>query len=577
MKASSKSALALLVLFLFPAAGTAEERWYVFSIAGTPVGYMREETEGTRARTEVFARLSRLGKSLELRFETATTEDADGNLETLEYEAQLSKNPMRVAVRLERDRIVIATPPHERAVERGTTPVIGPLAAAKLTAQRLLGAGDEVEYALFSPELQRVVKVRRRLVAIGERVQCNGATARRIEETVEGLPAPRTVWVDGSAVPVADSVAGPFGPMATCRASKESALAANGTLPADAYEKTLARSNVRLADPFAVERIVLRIRPRAGAPALPDFAADTQRVLAAGLVEIARPERRRVPGAPPADREFLEPNALVESANEDVARIARELKRPDEYDTAIALTTWTADNLSLDGGIVMAPASELVRDRRATCMGYATLLAALARAAGLPSRVAMGYVYYGGIWGGHAWTEMRIDGQWLPFDAAVFAPEVASATRLAVGASSLADGAGSLTAPLARLFGQVEIEVVEYEAGGGTVRVEPGEPPYRTRGGRYVNRGLGIRIEADGWTVERADATWPSTLVVAFRRGATSIELHQRPRFPERPVALEGDAAFAAVEGGTRWVWTARGPDAAAALPAFLARVVRER
>ena len=43
--------------------------------------------------------------------------------------------------------------------------------------------------------------------------------------------------------------------------------------------------------------------------------------------------------------------------------------------------------MTFDLGIALAPSSEILRDRRGTCVGYATLLAALARSVGIPSRV----------------------------------------------------------------------------------------------------------------------------------------------------------------------------------------------
>jgi len=566
----------LFVLLLSPLRAAAEERWYIFSIGGTPVGWVTEETDGLRTRTTVSARLTRLGKSIVMRFEVATTEDAAGALQTLGYETLLSKQPMRLEVRVEGDRVRILTP-QERIVDRGPDSLLGPVAVARLTSQRLRAAGDRIEYAVFSPELQRVAKVRRHLVAMSERPPCGSTPANRVEETIQGLPGPRTLWLDANAVMVGDSIAGPFGPMSTCRAPKETALAANGTLPADVYEKTLSTSNVRFADPFAIDRIVVRVRPRDPSQALPDFSSSNQRVVSPGLIEITRPSRTGKPDASVPGPEFLEPNALVESADKEIVRIAKALTTPDSYETAQALTKWTAENLTMDAGIVMAPASELVRDRRATCMGYATLLASLARAAGLPARIVMGYVYYGGIWGGHAWAEMFVAGRWLPFDGAVFAPGIAGAARLSVGASSLADGGGSLTGPLSALFGKVDIETVEYERDGSKTRVETGDRLFEVAGETYVNRGLGLRIKADGWHPERAGSTWPSTLVVAFRRGDTSIELHQRPRYPARPLVNDADAMFTSVDGGTLWVWAARGPDAAGALRTFLTRVERVR
>jgi hypothetical protein len=565
----------LLALLLLPGRAFADERWYILTIAGVPVGWVSEERDGSRTRVAMSARLTRLGKSIDMRFDTLTIEDA-GALTRLEYEALLSKQPMRVTVQANGERFRITSGATERVIDRGREPVIGPAAVVRLTAERLHAVDDRVSFTMFSPEFQKVVNVGRRLVAKDDVSPCGGAVANKIEERIEGLATPRTLWLDADAVLVGDTIAGPFGPMATCRSSKEAALTASGTLPADLYERTVARSNVRFADPFAVDRIVVRIRPRDKAQALPDFTAHNQRLLEPGLVEVRRPSYSSRSEATVATREYLDSNALVESDNADVAAIARSLKRDTSLETAQALTAWTAEHMTMDAGIVMAPASELVRDRRATCVGYATMLAALARAVSIPSRVAMGYVYYGGIWGGHAWTEMFVDGQWLPFDAAVYAPGIAGATRLSVGTSSLVDGGGSLNGALAALFGKVDVDTVEYDAGGGVVKAKVGEPPYTIDGHTYLNTGLGLRVRALGFDIERADSTWPSTLVVSFRRGETVVELHQRAVFPEKPQP-GGTTVIAERVGGTVLVWTASGPDAAAALRELVNKVERVR
>jgi hypothetical protein len=267
----------LLVLLLWPIRALAEERWYVLSIGGTPVGWVVEDVTGLRTRTAVTATLTRLGKSIEMRFETIATEDERGLLTSLDYEAVLSKQPVRLQVRVDGDRVRITAASQERVVDRGPAPLAGPSAVARLTAERLRAPGDRVEYVMFSAELQRVVGVRRQLAALADRTPCGGVVASRLEESIEGLPTPRTIWVDADGAMIGDSIAGPFGPT-TCRATKEAALAASGTLPADVYERTLARSNVRFADPFALDRVVVRVRPRDGSTPLPDFRAHNQRV-----------------------------------------------------------------------------------------------------------------------------------------------------------------------------------------------------------------------------------------------------------------------------------------------------------
>ena len=550
----------LLILLLLPFAAHGEERWYVFSMGDTPVGYLVEEWDGLRTRTETFARLTRLGKSIEMRFETTAIETAEGDLKSLVYEATMSKQPARVEAVVEGDRIRIGTPPHERTIDRGAARILGPRAVARLSGAKLRKKGDVVEFAVFSPELQRVARVKRTVLEVGAK--------RKVEEVIEGVPATRTVWLGEDGVAVADSIPGPFGAMSTRLATREVALAANGTLPDDVYERTLARANIRFADPFAVDRIVLRVTRTDATQPLPDLATHNQRVLRRDEDSVTV-EVRRDGGAATVAGEFLKPNALVESNHPDIVKIARELTRASAGETAHELTRWVAENMSMDAGIVMAPASELIRDRKATCMGYATLLAALGRAAGIPSRIVMGLVYYGGIWGGHAWTEMIVDGRWVPLDAAVYSPGTANAARLAAGASSFADGGGDLYGAVGSLFGRVDVDVLEYDA-GRTVRLAADSPPYRIEDSAYVNPGLGLRVPAKDWAIEKADATWPSTLIVAFRRGANVVELHHRPRNPDRPLKREGDAMFVDTRGGMLWVWTARGPEAARSLRQFL-------
>jgi hypothetical protein len=555
-----------LLLLLLSLPLSAGERWYVFSMGGVPVGYVVEETDGAKTRNEVFARLTRLGKSLELRFETTTVE-ANGTLQSLRFDSVMSKQPTTFTARVDGDRVVITNGQHERTVERGPAPLLGPRAVARLSAEKLRATGDAIEYAVFSPELQRVATVKRSVS--GNEAACDGTRAMKVVETIEGVPTTRTFWIDAEGLAVNDEAPGPFGAMRTCRATREAALAANGTLPADLYERTLAHSNVRFADPFAIDRVVLRVTRRDATQPLPSLVTHNQKSLQRGDDSATIEVRRNGGPAVHAD-EYTKPNPLVESTHPDIVKVAKELTRATPHETAQELTRWVAENMTMDAGIVVAPASELIRDRRATCMGYATLLASLARAAGLPSRIAMGYVYYGGIWGGHAWAEVIINDRWVPLDAAVYTPAVASAARLAAGASSFADGGGDLNAILATLFGKVDVAVLEYDERGKTTRVAADAKSFAVANNAYVNPGLGLRIAENGWTPERAESTWPSTLVVAFRRGENVVELHHRPRNPDKPLKRDGEAMFVDAKGGMLWVWSARGPDAAAALREFL-------
>ncbi len=74
--------------------------------------------------------------------------------------------------------------------------------------------------------------------------------------------------------------------------------------------------------------------------------------------------------------------------------------------------------------VVFARASQVARDRKGDCRQFAMLTAAMCRAAGLPSRTALGLVYTidpvkGPVLAFHMWTEAYIVDQWLALDAIV--------------------------------------------------------------------------------------------------------------------------------------------------------------
>jgi transglutaminase-like putative cysteine protease len=301
------------------------------------------------------------------------------------------------------------------------------------------------------------------------------------------------------------------------------------------FGQTLVRSNVRLPGPRQLGRLVVRLRQKDPGLGWPDFEGPGQSVLGRDkgvlLLEVrqVKPGKSAEPDGVP--REYREANALVQSDDAEVRRIAREVAggEADAYRAACRLRDWVGRNLKLDLGIALAPASEVIRQRGGTCAAYAVALAALTRAAGIPSRVVMGYAYVSGIWGGHAWVEVHAGGQWVPLDAALASPGPADAARIGCVRTSLAEGPGPLLASLGRLFGNVQVAVVEYEVAGVATEVPESARPFAVEGDVYRNDwlGLGVRKPA-GWRFAKMDAVYPDSTVVSLRGpGGERVDVHQ--------------------------------------------------
>jgi hypothetical protein len=236
-------------------------------------------------------------------------------------------------------------------------------------------------------------------------------------------------------------------------------------------------------------------------------------------------------------------------------------------------------------GVAFATAAEVCRSREGDCTEHAVLLAALARARGIPSRVAIGVLYLGGIFGGHAWTEVWIDDGWYALDGTLGLGSV-DAAHLRLASSSLA-GLGMGPEMLGALagLGNLTIEVVETEHDGRVRRYgeDNGPRPFSVEGRTLVSHDYGLRLTVpEGWSWEEDVPDWSSGVLAraagpdgarlslaaravgyAFDLDGLSGEAELAPMKttaagrPARALLLEGTWTLAVLDGDTlfevRW------------------------
>lgn len=197
--------------------------------------------------------------------------------------------------------------------------------------------------------------------------------------------------------------------------------------------------------------------------ARPVVATDEQRVYALGhgdwLVEVGP---ALAGGQPAPTAQDMEANPWLQSnAPELHALAARAAGAGDDLRKMERLRLFTSGYLNGHrGNEGYASALEVLHTRQGDCKGYAVLLAALARAQGIPARVVTGMVYadsYAGssrVFVPHAWVEAWVDGRWQSFDAALGHFDSAHI------ALDTGDGDPWHFANLSNLFGQMRIAQV---------------------------------------------------------------------------------------------------------------------
>jgi len=550
------------------------DHWYVMAMGGSPVGYVHEVVTraaaaglpAVRIATEMKMVLNRLGTKVELDFFSTTEETERGFLRRSTSEIKASVLSTRTEAVFRDGKIELRTDSGGKTYSRtldAAGDLLGPEGIRLLTLKALKKPGDAVEFRTFEAELETVSKGTRKVLA-REPLALDGRTIEtiKVEETIEAGGITGTIWLDAEGEAVKQVMPTPFGEGVVILTDRDTALAAasGGELPPEMFERSILRANVRLPQARSIERLTVRLAKKTPGLAWPEINLPSQstRVQADGSLEI-EVKRPAAPSPAPfpvrlseANREFLEANAYIQSDEPGLKDLAGKIIGGEKelFAAALKLRRWVGENMTFDLGIAMAPSSEILRDRRGTCVGYATLLAALARAAGIPSRVVIGYVYAQGMFGGHAWAEILSGETWVPLDAAIPSVGVADAARIGLAAASFRDGAGSLGSGAAvRIFGQVDLRILGFTVeGGAPVRVPADAAPYTMSGGKYENPWLGISLEIPAsWAASKLDAIWPdSTVLVADGPGGTRAVLSEAYLRPWLTAAESSGQIFAA-------------------------------
>ncbi|HYJ04642.1 MAG TPA: transglutaminase-like domain-containing protein [Chthoniobacterales bacterium] len=528
--------LALFAMASWTVAGEvppAVDRAWDLKLADQPSGSFTESTVAgpdgnVTTKERMVMEINRLGSKVSITNETETVENRAGEMQSLVATMSSSQASTRLRVTRSEEALQIVTEAGGKSYEKkvpfaGT--IVGPKGIEKLSREKLQKDGATISYRMFSPEVGNVVKIERKVIGT---VDDNGRKLLKCEETIEGFPGKQTVTIDENGRWVTRQQTFPFGelviePRSRAATAQASAPPTSTTLPKESYDRTMARSNILLPDPRSISAITLRVRHLKPELGWPDMEGAGQRIVEKSSSTVVLEMRRRENASGQADdkpdESCLRPNALVQSDDAEVIRIAREVTANVEgdFEKARRLQNWVSQNLEFDLGIALASASEVVRNRRGTCVAYAVLLAALERAAGLPSRVVMGFAYANGIWGGHAWTEVYLDNRWIALDSALFSPGPADAARLRFGASPGDDQLIKILAAGAQLYGNVECQVTAFELNGRTIKVPEKTARYQIAGRRYSNPWLGFSLEApDGFRFTTTDAVFPDRTIVAL-------------------------------------------------------------
>lgn len=468
------------------------EKWYVLNMNDQRAGHAveRQSVDGDGRITtssELTFRLQRLGQEITIKVATEFIETAEGKPVSMTSIQDLSLAVRRETYTFTDDGIVQVSGEGERTTRKELPLPEGewltPAKASEYVESRIAEGAKEFTYRVIDAangpipvEQTHKIKGPRTVEVFGKSVP-----AIEWEVTQSALPGVRTTeFVDKRGVTVRSEIN--LGGISMVMLESERELALSNFSAPEMMANTLVHPSRPIENPRAAQRAmyVLSLKDGKEMPELPQGAAQS--------VERIDPQHVRVtvnlaysPIASPediADQRFRQPSSTADSADPAIIELSRRALNGIPDDPAIraeALRVFTHHYISDKSlGVGFASASEVCATREGDCSEHAVLLAALLRAAGIPSRVVSGVVYVDAfvgerqVFGFHMWAQalIPIAGKlhWVNVDATMPDEITFDATHIALSTSSLADGdVVNSMAALVGLLGNLKIEVERVE------------------------------------------------------------------------------------------------------------------
>ena len=465
--------------------------WHGVYYRGEKIGFTVRQTtrteEGFELVEEGQLQMSLLGATTAAAMRTSARVDANFELKSFDFSLDPGTGAITVHGTVERPspssdarRVIVEITSggdtRTQVIELAEPPATT-LNFSRMLANAGLVPGSRHKWMMFDPATLTNAPVE---AVVGSRAAVRAGDtnvpAFRVEMTFKGLQT--TAWVTDTGEVVREE--SPLGLM-TIREPAEMArrLAVSTRVQTDLLRLSavVPIMKQRIDEPRDVRRLRFKLT---GADLDSAEMQGAGQSIAGGIVEVVD-ARTLEPG--PLDPElqpYLEPEPLIESDDPQIRDEAARAVAGATGDRARAERLTRHVNAMLDKKptVSLPSAREVLRTRVGDCNEHTALYVAMARALGIPARIAVGLAFVRGVQGAfyyHAWPEVYIEeggrGLWLPVDP-TFNQFPADATHV-----RLARGGLDKQTAIVPMIGRLRIEMLD-------VDLDPGATPILVGGGQ---------------------------------------------------------------------------------------------
>jgi hypothetical protein len=191
-------------------------------------------------------------------------------------------------------------------------------------------------------------------------------------------------------------------------------------LPLDMVAQTSIPVTKAISDPHSRSTLQLKM----SGVNLAHFSLDGGRQqLRESDLEIRREDPRRlsaltIPVRDARRTSYLQPTPFLQADHPKIRALAAKILNGEtnSYRAALKIKDWVYKEIAKQPTVSIPTALEVLQTKKGDCNEHTVLFNALARAAGLPAKTAVGIVYLRGAFYYHAWSEVWL-GEWVSIDA----------------------------------------------------------------------------------------------------------------------------------------------------------------
>ncbi|MDZ4164727.1 MAG: transglutaminase-like domain-containing protein [Smithellaceae bacterium] len=436
------------------------ESWRIITRGGERIGHAHRRltrgAAGYHLEEEVFMRLNQLGVVQDVETGLQAAFGEDGSVSSFTYRLASGVFQYRLQGQIEQGQLVLLG-----GAPGDLRKTILPLGGKPYLASGLVEAldllpwqeGESRQFQLLDPSIPAIKPARVRYLG-RERINLAGRNYPSKKYSLSLAGAEQFAWISEEGEVLKET--GLLG-ITIEKATREEVRRDFPASPGlDLAEAAAIRADKTIEEPTDLSRLTLRLLNLPSGELSLEGGRQTFRDGLLTITKEALPPGSAKTAPLPGPEKYLAATARIQSDHPRIKETLAKISSPGDQPLTKAkkILEWVYKNIEKRPVISIPNALDTLANRVGDCNEHAVLLAALARAAGIPTGVEAGLVYQGGRFYYHAWNVFYLDG-WVTADA-TFGQLPADVTHIRLVRD---EGAGLVA--LLGVIGKLGIEIVE--------------------------------------------------------------------------------------------------------------------